>query len=191
MRTGSFVFDREKGRVKKRWEGVMENLNPIKVLLSEHEEITKDIDILQDRVERVLRQAQDKTLSLTLNEQELDEMRELARCLHNKIRSHFYKEEQALFQVMEDNLFDRRCTTIMRDEHKEILEHGFQLLGIFGNWKDNLWDPEKISGLQHLLFEFINSFKSHIRREEQILYPMAQICLNEEQIKEIGRRVKS
>ncbi len=169
----------------------MENLNPIKVLLIEHEEITRDIDILQDRVEMVLRQAQDRALGFTPNEQELDEMMELARCLYNKIRSHFYKEEQALFQVMEDNLFDRRCTTIMRDEHREILERGFQLLGIFGHWKDNLWEPEKVSGLRHPLFEFINSLRSHIRREEQILYPMAQICLNEEQIKEISRRVKS
>jgi hemerythrin-like domain-containing protein len=176
--------------LRKEREGVMEHLNFIKVLSIEHEEIARDVEALQGRVERVLQQTQDQVLTFTSSEQELNEMVELVHYLHGKIHSHFYKEEQALFQVMEESLSDRKCTTLMREEHREILERCFGLLSLLHDWKDHLLDPEKVSKLQHLLLEVVNSFRSHIRREEQVLYPMAQICLRDEQREEIERRVK-
>lgn len=170
----------------------MEHLNLINILSVEHEEIARDIDVLQDKAERVLQQAQDRALGLTPNaqEQELNEIMELVRCLHNKICSHFYKEEQPLFQIMEESLSDRRCTAILRDEHKEILERYFRLTDRLGDWKSNVSDLEKASKLERALWQFINSFRSHAHREEQILYPMARACLSEEQLTEIGRRIK-
>jgi hemerythrin-like domain-containing protein len=78
----------------------------------------------------------------------------------------------------------------MREEHREILERCFRLLSLLHDWKNQLLDPEKVSKFQHLLLEVVNSFWSHVRREEQVLYPMAQICLRDEQREEIKRRVK-
>lgn len=165
----------------------MDFVDPMAIFLTDHQELVKNASILRSNIEAVLDLVPVRQSSPMA--QQLNGILELVSDIQDKIYSHFYKEEQVLFQIIEENFSDRSCTVVMRNEHGEILERCFRLLQAVREVIDNLSDLERVSKLEPSFFEFLNALESHLRREEQVLYPMVWVNLSEEQMLEIHRRV--
>lgn len=88
-------------------------------------------------------------------------------------RCHHGKEEDRLFQAMKDHGFPSEYgpLAVMLAEHTEGRQH-VGALAALGEGTGPLSDEEKVSAVSHAL-AYVPLLRSHILKEDNILYPMA------------------
>ena len=103
---------------------------------------------------------------------------ELADKYENVLRKHFSKEEQYLVPGFEENDLMKQ----MLEEHKKLEELYNKIV------KDTEgWTPTEQRDKLNLFGELLDL---HIRFEERELFPMIEKSLSEEQLEELGKKLK-
>ena len=113
------------------------------------------------------------------NEAEISELKsELADKYENILRKHFRKEERYLVPGFEDN-------NLM----KQMLGEHIKLEGLYNKIVSNSvgWTLEQQRDMLNLFGELLDL---HIRFEERELFPMIEKSLSEEQLEELGKKLK-
>lgn len=113
------------------------------------------------------------------NEAEISELKsELADKYENILRKHFRKEERYLVPGFEDN-------NLM----KQMLGEHIKLEGLYNKIVSNSegWKLEQQRDMLNLFGELLDL---HIRFEERELFPMIEKSLSEEQLEELGKKLK-
>jgi DUF438 domain-containing protein len=102
-----------------------------------------------------------------------------------QIQKHFEKEEIILDKLEEKGV--KGPVEVMREEHEEIREEENKFNELTN--KSALSD-EEIKKLKHVIRYLIEMFKSHIQKEEMILYPLVLERLSEEEFTECEDKSK-
>ena len=113
------------------------------------------------------------------NEAEISELKsELADKYENILRKHFRKEEQYLVPGFEENKL-----------MKQMLGEHIKLEGLYNKIVSNSegWKLEQQRDMLNLFGELLDL---HIRFEERELFPMIEKSLSEEQLEELGKKLK-
>ena len=113
------------------------------------------------------------------NEAEISELKsELADKYENILRKHFRKEERYLVPGFEDN-------NLM----KQMLGEHIKLEGLYNKIVSNSegWKLEQQRDKLNLFGELLDL---HIRFEERELFPMIEESLSEEQLEELGEKLR-
>jgi len=155
-------------------------MEPIQVLKDEHRVIERVLDALEGYVKRSDRgaAADDKAELL----QFVEFIQEFAdRCHHGK-------EEDILFAEMVEAGFPRDSGPlgVMFHEHDEGRAFVGELKRLgeqAGHWTDA--DRERLS---RAAFGYIHLLRQHIRKEDGLLYPMAESQLSADVMRSIGQR---
>jgi len=144
--------------------------NITNVLSEEHQNILKVIDLMLSACEQL---EKGKELDEAFFENAIDFIRNYAD------RYHHAKEEDILFKVMLENLEGLHCNPIpvMLDEHETGRRY---VKGIEEGLKNK--DKEKIIGNAR---GFGYLLQEHIFKEDNVLYPMAEQALNDQQKEEV------
>jgi hemerythrin-like domain-containing protein/quercetin dioxygenase-like cupin family protein len=135
--------------------------------MAEHTEAQQRLD----RMEAALRRAQ------------WDEVREGAHWLYTELKAHNEAEETHLFPLM-DPLFGggHGPTACMREEHRLLWDLTVSVLGdITDGQARNPQNSERL-GLQ-----LVATLRSHIDKENNVLYPMAERLLSAEALERLGQ----
>ena len=147
--------------------------NVTQILSQEHQNILKFIDAVLNKCEQI---EEGKELDKSYFEKAIDFIKNYAD------RFHHAKEEDILFQVMLQNLEKMHCNPIpvMLDEHDTGRDY---VKGIEEGLRENNNSKviENAKGYCYLL-------QQHIYKEDNVLYPMAEEALSDEQKEEVLRR---
>lgn len=143
------------------------------VLADEHQNILKLIDFMLAECELV---ENGKEIDKGFFERAIDFIRNYAD------RYHHAKEEDILFKVMLENLEGMHCNPIpvMLDEHETGRHY---VRGIEEGLNES--NKEKIVGNAR---GFGSLLQQHIFKEDNVLYPMAEEALNDQQKAEVLRK---
>lgn len=88
------------------------------------------------------------------------------------LKAHFEKEETILIPAIKETAFDETLTRRLLNEHSSLRSYIHSL-------QNNFTAVDGIS-------DFANLLEEHIRFEERIYFPAAEIALNEDQLLVIG-----
>ncbi|MBK7628749.1 MAG: hemerythrin domain-containing protein [Bacteroidales bacterium] len=157
-------FNLEKINIKR----LMRNVT--KILSDEHQNIVKVTDIVLNECDQM---EKGKSTNNAFFEKVILFIQKYADGFHHK------KEEDILFKTMLSSLDNMHCNPIpvMLNEHDEGREYvKYMIEALSQNNKEGL--IENARGYCHLL-------QDHIYKEDNILYPMAEQSLNEEQKKQV------
>ncbi|MBC8342453.1 MAG: hemerythrin domain-containing protein [Bacteroidetes bacterium] len=143
-------------------------MKAIEILVKEHDSILKMIEITQ----KIFADHKDKT---KINIQHMEQILDFIKNFADKY--HHLKEEDVLFMEMEKLGMPREGGPIgvmlmEHDEGREYIRIASESVEKIksGNWKD--WDE-----LEDNLLNYCELLISHIHKENQILYPMAERIL--------------
>ncbi len=130
-------------------------------LLGEHAVIYELFDYLRDTI---------------LKSTDIQDIRGAGAVLERLVVSHARIEEDLLFPRLEPHLGPMGPLAVMRAEHREIEE----LLEAARSETD-------IAALKGVIGQFLELAHGHFRKEEMVLFDMAQQCLDEATLKEMGQ----
>lgn len=146
----------------------MTNKNPTDILRKEHEKVLEILDKLEDGIEN--KDTKSMTKNISILEKEFD-------------KHSLNKEEKALFPELEKFIpRDGGPTGVMIMEHKELVE-------LIKDFKENLKikDFEKVNEAGNNILSIL---RSHIDKENNILFMMADMYLDDKQKKMILDKFK-
>ena len=159
------------------------NVEAIEILMEEHRLIERGLD------------AMDAWVTTLGSGSESNHKAELARFV-SFIRGfadayHHSKEEDILFAAMVENGFPRQTgpVAVMLHEHDLGRSLVSRLDGLAQ--QTTTWSEEDHGTLARTVREFTTLLRQHIQKEDQILYPMAEMRLPEPVQEEILRRFQS
>lgn len=109
------------------------------------------------------------------NSNDLQEISSVMSVLERVLMAHARVEDDLLFPELEPHLGQTGPLAVMRMEHQELEE----LLGKAKNEKD-------INSLKSIVTQFLDLGCSHFRKEEMVLFGMAQQVLDEQKLLELG-----
>src|SRR5512145_466392 len=132
--------------------------------MTEHQMILRGVDALVAFAEKVRRGGGDREELFRF----LTFIRDYADTLHHG------KEEQILFVAMIEAGFPREGgpIAVMLQEHDIGREYVATLLGLAGTRIE--WTPEDREEIQLAARSYAELLRAHIRKEDEILYPMAE-----------------
>ncbi len=119
--------------------------------------------------------------------EKFEEITEAIRYIETEIRQHYEKEEKYLFPLLERHI----ATTprVMMDEHRELWK-------TVHNIRQNVEDIEEGRIYSSTVKEMLQSagqlyqlFKSHIAKENMVLFPMARKLLTPEEYGFVSRNI--
>ncbi|NQU59143.1 MAG: hemerythrin domain-containing protein [Rhodospirillales bacterium] len=129
-------------------------------LLGEHAVLYELFDFVRDKISK---------------SDDLTDLRSAVSVLERLLVSHAQTEEALLFPALEPYLGEMGPLAVMRGEHSEI-EDLLEAVGQAG-------DAEAVISIVTRLLNVVNE---HFHKEEQVLFPMARQCLNEETLTTLG-----
>ena len=117
--------------------------NPIKVLMAEHQEVLKKLDILEDQIRR----------------RDVEGLWETTAAVENDIILHsIKKEEEVLFPFVADKIsMGSRLIGIMDEDHREFIS-------LLHAYRCGLQDGEMLDGIVRSV---IVNLRNHIRKEDE------------------------
>lgn len=109
-------------------------------------------------------------------------VKEGALWLYTELKVHNEAEETYLFPLM-DPLFsgDHGPTSCMREEHRQLWDLTLMVLGDITDGTAR--NPDQC---ERLSFQLITALRSHIEKENNVLYPMAERMLDADTLKKLG-----
>lgn len=177
---------------EKRVDAAIANDNPTRILKYEHAATLLKLELMQ-RALQYLQGAPGNTVPERI-EVEKALLRDLVGALEETIRLHFQKEEEALFPVLAEYIGkEHGPIEVMLHEHQKIRS-------VFDALKGNLQDfggsaaPVEEGRLKVILasgFEAVRLLRSHIGKENEVLFRICETSLSEEEKKEVARKMKA
>ena len=161
----------------------------LKILMDEHDEVTKIIDRLEKAI------AQYKQNNYVLNDEVNSTFHDFFHFTDNKLLPHNRKEEKVLFPLLQKRLIENKehgvnnqdltAIDIMEDDHIKFIQLTtlmFNLLGLAARLPDKQSAFFTYDTFYNISKEFIELLKLHIYRENEILFPLAQKYLTEDDL---------
>jgi hemerythrin-like domain-containing protein len=100
-----------------------------------------------------------------------------ALVLQSAVATHAQLEEELLFTQLEPHTGQGGPLAVMRMEHEEI-----------ENTLDAIPEAADLDSARGRLLRVIQVARQHFAKEEQVLFPMADQFLNQEQLEQLGER---
>jgi hemerythrin-like domain-containing protein len=152
-------------------------MNPIETLMNEHRTIEQVLDALGAFVDDIRRNA-------TTEKRELGRFVKFLREFADA--GHHGKEETILFQAMVEAGFPQEDGPIgaMLADH----DQGRGLVGILNERAEQpaAWSDDDRNQISEVADDFSNMLRSHIQKEDEILYPIAESHLTSEAFERVS-----
>jgi hemerythrin-like domain-containing protein len=150
-------------------------VNPASILTQEHQAVLLKLEALENIIRNL---AQPVKVSAQL--------KELAAFFDTQFWVHFDKEEQALFPEF-DNFMPRGAgpLAVMLDEHEVIRNTWEQVHEGVAAYLKNAGDKKAVHTIEEKGSHFVDFLRSHISKEDGLLFAMAEMHLNEGQKKKV------
>ena len=144
---------------------------PTELLKAEHHEVLGKLDLMEELLGK-----------LEQKEEVSEPLKELAAFFETDFWLHFDKEERALFPEF-DNFMPRGSGPLaaMMDEHEVLRKTNADLQQAIERYFNNTDYAEAIPEIRRYGSHFIESLRSHIQKEDGILFSMAEMHLNQRQ----------
>lgn len=153
-------------------------MHPVDILKEEHKHILKNIDVLEEILEKTK-----KAKDFNGIKKELKSLEHVAH-VFIEAESHHKREEDALFPELEKKGIDGP-PSVMRIEHEELRKRKKTIAKL----ADAPKDFKKFSTeLEENGSFIIQVLREHIDKENNILYEIAKQCLSEGEWKEIAKK---
>lgn len=151
--------------------------HPIHTLMEEHKMIVEGLDKLNSIVEKI-----DKIDNYSDFGSEMSKLQKVAHLLVDA-ENHHRREEDVLFpRLRKHNIVEP--PNIMEDDHKEFIKKKRELFKIVNNFDDYDFKEFKQKVIEDGSF-LVKELKSHIFKEDNILYQMALQALSEDEWREV------
>lgn len=177
---------------EKRVDAAAVSDSPTRILKYEHEAALLKLELMQ-RALQYLQGTPGDTVPERI-EVERALLKDLVGALEETIRPHFQKEEEALFPILAEYIGkEHGLIEVMLHEHQKIRS-------VFDALKGNLQDfggsagPVEEGRLKIILmsgFEAVRLLRSHIGKENEVLFKICETSLSEEEKKEAVRKMKA
>lgn len=134
--------------------------------MAEHEEAGKHLNRMEQATRR----------------RDWEAVKEGALWLYTELKVHNEAEETYLFPLM-DPLFsgNHGPTSCMREEHRQLWDLTLMVLGDITDGAAR--NPDQC---ERMSFQLITTLRSHIEKENNVLYPMAERMLDADTLKNLG-----
>jgi len=155
----------------------MSERHPIEILQREHEEALAQLQLL----EQSARHLHDHGFST----EALAQVMESTRFINTDIRSHNEKEERALFPILDAYLPPNGPTAVMRAEHQQLWDQLDRLEKLTHSLQAHSQNLRLREELAETAFAVVHLLSNHIWKENNILFPMAQGLLRQDEWKDV------
>ncbi len=153
--------------------------HPIHTLMEEHKLIVEGLEKLNSIVEKI-----GKMNSYSEFESEIPELKKVAHLLIDA-ENHHKREEEVLFPMLrKHNIVEP--PNIMEEDHKEFIKRKRELFKVVNNLDNYDFEEFKKKVIEHGIY-LVKELKSHIFKEDNILYQMALQALSKEEWREIKK----
>lgn len=153
--------------------------HPIHTFKEEHKFLSKAIDELDDVWKKIRLQG-----SLKIDSEEFKGLKHIAEHLM-EAEKHNVREENVLFPYIEKKGVTEP-PRIMWSEHNEIKERKKKFLEMVNGYKEDGYS-EFVQGLDEIVNYLVDNLRSHIYKENNILYPTAMRLIDDDEWKEIKK----
>ena len=153
--------------------------DPIEILMKEHEDGLKRLSELGGAAEYI--NANGFSFAA------YSEITGAIRFINSEIRKHNEKEEKFLFPLM-DRHADRQ-TIVMRNEHRELWKLFNRLLESVEDVEEGRIHPTTIRELVQSSKSLVELLTEHIRKENDLLFPMAKRMLTETEYEQLRQDI--
>lgn len=151
---------------------------PTDILKNEHKEVLKKLDALED----VFRRLDDK-------EAVTSQLEELTSFFNTDFWIHFSKEEEALFPEIEKFIpREGGPTGMMLIEHEDLRNTNVEIQKAVSQYLGGSESEETKQAIQRHGNIFIGTLRPHIEKEDNMLFMMADMHMDEAQIETVLRR---
>ncbi len=148
---------------------------PTEILKEEHENVLQKLDSLEEVISHL-----DKKETIS------DKLKELASFFKTDFWIHFAKEEEALFPEIEKFIpRDGGPTGMMLIEHEDLRNTNTEIQQAIGVYLRNSDDLETKGMIQRYGTHFISLLRDHIDKENNILFMMADMHLDQRQMDKV------
>ena len=148
---------------------------PTQILKEEHENVLQKLDSLEEIISH-----------LDKKDEVSDKLKELASFFKTDFWIHFAKEEEALFPEIEKFIpREGGPTGMMFIEHEDLRNTNTQLQPVIGVYLRDAGDLETKGIIQRYGTHFISLLREHINKENNILFMMADMHLDQRQMDKV------
>ncbi|MEK6589397.1 MAG: hemerythrin domain-containing protein [Nitrospinota bacterium] len=150
---------------------------PTEILSNDHRVVLEKLNVLDRTINNIKSQDAKKTLE------------DLKLFIKKEMEVHFTKEEDALFPEIE-KFMPREAGPlgVMLMEHEDLYKYEDNLVRGIDLFIKNESNGEAIKLIKENGTNYINLLREHIYKEDNMLFMMADMHLEEDQIKEIMRK---
>jgi len=154
-------------------------MDPIEILIDEHKDIVRLLKVLSKASENV---ESGSTVDVDVFEKAIDFIRNFAD------KCHHFKEEGGLFTLLEEKGMPRNGGPIgmMLQEHDIGRNYVKGMSNALNRYKAG--DKTQSKELVRNASEYINLLSNHIMKEENILYPMGNRFISEQDRKTLSKK---
>jgi hemerythrin-like domain-containing protein len=150
---------------------------PTEILSADHKKVLENLKVMEQAIRDIKSPDIKKTLS------------DLKDFLKNEIEIHFRKEEEALFPEIEKFIpREGGPVGVMLMEHEDLNRYKDGLIKGIDLFLGDENSAEALSLIKENGTSYINLLREHIYKEDNMLFMMADMHLEDDQIKEIMRK---
>ncbi|MBI1807249.1 MAG: hemerythrin domain-containing protein [Ignavibacteria bacterium] len=153
--------------------------DPIAQLMQEHNEALVQLKLLNKAVHAF---SQDGYSTRHFNQ-----INAALRFIEEEVSVHNYKEEAALFPVLER--YVEGPTRVMRNDHKKLKKGFKQLTDAVQDIQKHRDSFSAIKRLSTVSKSVVQLFVNHIHKENYILFPLVQQFLTKDELREIAKKM--
>jgi len=150
----------------------------------------KPTEMLKDEHQAVLKKlaAFEKIIGRLDKREDLAELKELAAFFQTEFWGHFDKEEQALFPEFDSFMpHGAGPIAVMLEEHRVLRDTNEVMQEAIGRYLAGTNDQATLKTITDNVSHFIGFLRSHINKEDGILFAMADMHLDQRQNDKVAR----
>jgi hemerythrin-like domain-containing protein len=146
--------------------------DPLKILLQEHQDGLGHLARLEQAAESIQANG--------FSAEAIEEIIEAVRWMNNDVREHIVIEERYLFPAIERHGSD--LPDSMRNDHHELRGAFSQFLEIVQEIERGRMRGSSIHEIVQISLHIVTIMRSHIARENELLFPLAKRLLSVEEL---------
>ena len=146
--------------------------DPLNILLQEHQEGLQHLARLEQAAESIQANG--------FSAEAIEEIIEAVRWMNNDVREHILREERYLFPVIERH--GSELPESMRNDHHELRGAFSQFMEIVQEIERGRMRGSSIHEIVQISLHIVTIMRSHITRENELLFPLAKRLLSVEEL---------
>ncbi|MBI3950112.1 MAG: hemerythrin domain-containing protein [Acidobacteria bacterium] len=159
----------------------MKTQNPINRFYQEHEQVLEQIQELEHCVDDLRRKGYSKRRA--------SQFARALKAVDYGVRIHNAAEEKALLEMLDQTLPTYGPTFIMRQEYRELRRAARRLQTAFQGWQRDAKNRQKLAHLGLTTEWLIKLLQEHIDKGNDVLFPLAQSVLTQQQMDQVVQRL--